>query len=391
MKKPFSNQGGEVERRGEGAEAAKLAEALSQSEGPTDELTHGFHSYPARMHPQIARKVLELFPGEPVVDPFCGSGTVLVEARVAGRRSLGVDLSPLGVRLARVKTDVRTEASRERFRATIEGIAERSEERVRTRVDARAPLPHGELQWYAPNVLKELAGLREEIRAIEDVEDRRALEMLLSSIIVKVSKQRSDTSMQMQDKRIRKGLPTELFLDKGVELLERWAQLAKVASKSPRPKVIEGDALRLRERLPKKTRAGLVLSSPPYGGTYDYVDHHMRRYPWLGIDPGRMRRFELGARRDFRKGGDAKRWDQQMRDVLKSIAQVVQPNAPIVLLVGDAQLGQRRIDASDQLKRLAKDARMTWVASASQSRPDFTGRQDRADRRESLVLLHASS
>ena len=387
MKKSLSNQGGEIERRGDDAEAAKLALALAESEGPNDELTHGFHSYPARMHPRIARKVLELYPGEPVVDPFCGSGTVLVEARVAGRRALGLDLSPLGVRLARVKTDVRTDESRARFRVALEGIAERSEERVRTRVDARAPLPRSEIQWYAPNVLKELAGLRKEIRDIENVEDRRALEILLSSIIVKVSKQRSDTSMQMQDKRIRKGLPTELFLDKGMELLERWGALAEVASKSPSPKVIEGDALRLIERMPKKTRAGLVLTSPPYGGTYDYVDHHMRRYPWLGIDPSRMRRNELGARRDFRKGKDVKRWDQQVRQMLRSIAQVLAADAPIILLVGDAQIGDRRIDASEQLKRLANDAKLRWIASASQARPDFTGRRDRADRRESLVLL----
>ena len=383
-KKALSNQGGAVERFGEGVESARLAEALAESAGPTDELTHGFHSYPARMHPRIARKVLQLYPGDPVVDPFCGSGSVLVEARVAGRRALGVDLSPLGVRLARVKVDARNEASRARFRATLEGIAERSEERVRTRIDARAPLPKSELQWYAPNVLKELAGLLEEIRAVEDVEDRRALEMLLSSIIVKVSKQRSDTSTRMEDNRIRKGLPTELFLDKGIELVGRWAELWEVASKSPSPRVIEGDALQLRERLPKNTRAGLVLTSPPYGGTYDYVEHHMRRYPWLGIDPSRMRRNELGARRDFRRGKDTQRWDQQVRQVLRAISAVKAKDAAIVLLVGDAQIGDRRIDASRQLGRLAPDAGLRWVASASQSRPDFTGNDDR---RESLVLL----
>ena len=50
----------------------------------TNYLTHGLHPYPARMIPQIAARLLERYasPGDWVLDPFCGSGTVLVEARL---------------------------------------------------------------------------------------------------------------------------------------------------------------------------------------------------------------------------------------------------------------------------------------------------------------------
>ena len=43
-----------------------------------------------------------------------------------------------------------------------------------------------------------------------------------------------------------------------------------------------------------------IVTSPPYLGTYDYVDHHVRRYPWLGIDPTPIERGEMAARRHGR-------------------------------------------------------------------------------------------
>ena len=80
-------------------------------------LTHGFHSYAGRMHPSIARGGIAAFsaPGDTVVDPFCGSGTVLVEAMGLGPAAIGVDASPLGVAIARVRTTLLGEEGRERL------------------------------------------------------------------------------------------------------------------------------------------------------------------------------------------------------------------------------------------------------------------------------------
>ena len=99
-------------------------------------LTHGFHSYAGRMHPSIARGAMAAFsaPGDAVVDPFCGSGTVLVEAMGLGRRAFGVDASPLGVAIARVRTTLLGDAGRERLVA--EAAADRRGVR---RAGAQAP------------------------------------------------------------------------------------------------------------------------------------------------------------------------------------------------------------------------------------------------------------
>ncbi len=43
-------------------------------------------------------------PGELVLDPFCGSGTALVEALRLGRRAVGGDLNPVALVSSRAKT-----------------------------------------------------------------------------------------------------------------------------------------------------------------------------------------------------------------------------------------------------------------------------------------------
>ena len=76
------------------------------SRQPVAGLTHGFYRYPARFSPLFARAVIEQFtkPGDVILDPFMGGGTTLVEARVSGRRAIGVDINALAVFVARVKT-----------------------------------------------------------------------------------------------------------------------------------------------------------------------------------------------------------------------------------------------------------------------------------------------
>jgi DNA modification methylase len=84
----------------------EIGEDWTFAHADTQYLTHGFHPYPARMVPQIANRVITRYskPGDLILDPFCGSGGVLVEAKLLGTNSVGVDINPLAVIIAKAKT-----------------------------------------------------------------------------------------------------------------------------------------------------------------------------------------------------------------------------------------------------------------------------------------------
>ena len=147
LRRSLAQRGGRITQAGDAEWSAHLAASLAAADGgATDDLTHGFHAYPARMHPVLARELLARFsePGQLVLDPFAGSGTVLIEAMVAGCRAQGVDLSPLASRVAEQQCALRDAKARSRFAAVVRSIAEESEARVRSRAPVDVPIPRSE-------------------------------------------------------------------------------------------------------------------------------------------------------------------------------------------------------------------------------------------------------
>ena len=71
----------------------------------TKEYTHGIHPYPAMMIPQVARRLIREYgcEGGILLDPYCGTGTTLLEGMLAELESVGTDLNPLARLIARTK------------------------------------------------------------------------------------------------------------------------------------------------------------------------------------------------------------------------------------------------------------------------------------------------
>ena len=69
--------------------------------------THGFHRYVGRFPPHLIRALINAFgatSNDTLLDPFCGSGTTLVEARMLGVKAKGIEISPLSAMMSRVKS-----------------------------------------------------------------------------------------------------------------------------------------------------------------------------------------------------------------------------------------------------------------------------------------------
>jgi len=68
--------------------------------------THGLFPYRGKFHPQLIKGLLNILgiqPGEVVLDPMCGSGTLNVEASLIGINSIGIEKSPFCVLMGQVK------------------------------------------------------------------------------------------------------------------------------------------------------------------------------------------------------------------------------------------------------------------------------------------------
>ncbi len=355
-RRALSQVGGPVRRWGDAGWSARLAEALAV-DAPRDvplPHVHGFHAYPGRMHPETARRLVREAPrGGTVLDPFCGGGTVLVEALLEGRAAIGLDINPLAVRLATLRT---TRVGARERRALIE-LAARTGERARAIGYAPAPSA-AEAEWFAPHVLRELAALRAALSELQRT-DKAFLELVLSSILIKMSRQSSDSSLAKLDKRHAPGFASRLFVRKTEELAGRLAELeALVPRHAPRVEVLRGDARELRGIA--DASVDLVVTSPPYGGVYDYAAFQARRSAWLGFESAlnQAGSQEIGQRSRAGRG-----FVRELSEVLRSLRRVLRAGHPALLVLGDGTA-----PATPTLERALTGSGLRLLASASQRR-----------------------
>ena len=353
-----------MRRAGDEAMSELLAAALVM-DGAVERATHGFHTYPARMHPDAAAAVIAACPG-PVHDPFCGGGTVLVEGLLAGRETTGTDLSPIAVLVSGART-----APLELV-TPMRSAARKITEAARLRVDVEVP----ELaeRWFQPHVAQELGRIRD---GIEDASEeiKPLLWALLSSIIIKCSFRKSDTQNRRETHHRAPGTTAILFHKKAREL-GRWLE---ALPEGPRPAVRLGDA---RQDTPAKD-CGLVLTSPPYPGVYDYLPMQQLRAAWIGLELGPPSAAEVGSRRSFRAKGrkDAlRRWREDTSAWIGRQARCLAPGGRMVIVVGDGLVGDRMVDALGPTVEAFNACGLNVVARASADRPDHA--------RESIRIEH---
>ena len=249
-------------------------------------VTHGLHPYKGKFYPQLAKGLMnlcDLSAGARVHDPFCGSGTTLLESYLNGYSSFGCDLNPLAAKIARAKVgilDVSPDIVREAIATLVDKIedapillSETWEQLDETCLD--------EIEnWFPKPVISKLNWLLQSIRSVSDGLIRDFLEVILSSIIRDVSQQDpNDLRIRRRKKAIADADVFKLYLDALGSQYERIEQFWSIRGYSPNRfrhcRVIEGDSRHAEtmNRLGLEDQCvDLVLTSPPYATALPYID-----------------------------------------------------------------------------------------------------------------------
>jgi DNA methylase len=88
-----------------GIRLTPTSKTLRKSKKTTLSLTHDLHIYKAKFFPRMVRALLNIFaqPDSSVLDPFCGSGTALLEASLLGHTAFGLDVDPICALISETK------------------------------------------------------------------------------------------------------------------------------------------------------------------------------------------------------------------------------------------------------------------------------------------------
>lgn len=313
------------------------------------------HPYPAKFIGDIPRALMESLPlpkNTAVFDPFAGSGTTLLEAQRRGVLSVGVDLNPIACLIARVKTAPLPTALNETAQR-ICNVARKN------KAPHRWDIPNVD-HWFKEDVQQAVAALLHEINDMPLGHMHDALRLALSSILVRVSNQDSDTRYAAVEKGVTKADVFENFVTAADKLhnalhARDWGL--------PTARVIEANTLTLDPETLRE-RVGLVITSPPYPNAYEYWLYHKYRMWWLGFDPLAVKEQEIGARAHFfkREHHTELQFLEQMRSTFALIDKVLVRRGYVCFIIGRSKIHGRIVDNADIIQTVAAEFSFGAVA-----------------------------
>lgn len=267
--------------------------------------THNLFPFPAKFPPEPIRKFMLKYsqPGSNILDPFSGSGTVLVEALMNDRTAHGIELNPVAALVSRAKATIYGPKDVKALEAILDELASLTENRDEWASKTLNPLNIPQYKnvehWFQKNMLYELTALRNYFlfESQQSKEVKNLLWMAFLKIIVPVSNQDGETRYAaIKKNELQNGYALHKFSQVLREYRDALSESSAIHHHRGTTKAVveEGDSRIVLERLPNSS-FDLVITSPPYINTFDYYLYHKHRIFWMGKDPQKIRAMEIGC------------------------------------------------------------------------------------------------
>lgn len=355
------------------------------------------HPFPARMAPELALAALRDLPADAtVVDPMCGSGTVLRYAGELGHKSVGADVDPLAVLMAKVWTrPVDPEKVRQLMHRVLDEAAPGGRSAaVLPWIDDDVETADFVRYWFGEEQQQSLRPLALALHTLVEVE-ADILRLALSRIIVTKERGASlarDVSHSRPHK-VRESSDYDVV--SGFRLaVEQILRALEATPPSGNAQVLNEDARRLASVV--DDTADCVVTSPPYLNAIDYIRGHRLALVWLGHRMLPLRQIRSGSVGTERALED-KSFEARARPVLEAlpwtstmprrylriferyvvdlralsdeIGRIAKPRAPIVLVLGNSTLKGTFIETSEAVKLACALSGMTLVSEKTREIP----------------------
>lgn len=300
---------------------------------------HRLHPYLGKFVPQLVETFLRKYQPRIVCDPFCGSGTTLVEANALGIASFGCDISPFNCLLSKVKTETYDVQLLEH---EINDILTQIDLQLRPGLfyaGMHVDDPHSEYirTWFAPRAQLELLLYR---ALVPDYHYQDVLKVILSRA---ARSARLTTHFDLDfpkvpttepyycHKHSRTCRPTEQairFLRRySLDTLRRIKAFSALRTDAP-VTIVQGDS-----REVEFPECDMVITSPPYVGLIDYHEQHRYAYELLGLDG--YEELEIGASRKGSSEKAARKYIEEMGEAFSNVAAAMPRAARMVIVVHD--------------------------------------------------------
>ena len=303
-------------------------------EDDTKEYTHGLHNYPAMMVCPISRNIIRLVrdiqPIHALLDPFAGSGTVLVEGMVNGIETVsGNDINPLALLLSKVKT---TPLDNKQLTAEVDQLLKRiSQKRTSNSsaldnidsyctdilnldltnkkgwgdkahtylrdycesndIDICIPEFKNMGYWFRPRVILELAIIKSEIERIKNKDIRDFVFVAMSETIRFVSNRRNGEFklFRMPAAKVQVFNPDvydefSKILLRNVAKMEDFCEVLERNDSKPSVSVFNNNVCSLSDVA--DYTYDLIITSPPYGDsrtTVAYGEYSRLSLQWINL------------------------------------------------------------------------------------------------------------
>ena len=273
--------------------------------------THGLFPYRGKFHPQLIKGLLNILgikPGELVLDPMCGSGTLNVEASIIGIDSIGIEKSPFCVLMGKVKHEaLKVDSSH------LSVIFKDTHENYKTLMgNNKLPADLSHYDTLEPDKAITLLAFLDAMGYARRCS--KSIDILFPSVVKRYVAQ-IDSFIQAREK---------LNLKLGMTRFEI------------------GDA---RDLLLEDNSVDAVITSPPYSFAIDYAENDRPQLEYLGYDVSSLKEEMIGLKGKGIKDKLANYFDD-MNKVLSEMARVLKVGKYAVIIIGsnDIQTGGIRLE-----------------------------------------------